>query len=170
MFIPSSLVRLVKCHQCYHQNKAVVIQRTYSALLRQRASGSFMLQLAHLSSSSRPIALRIQTRSLFFLVPRALCRAYCVSSGMSLERQTPCSVPFHPIHASCSLCCLPLPPPRRSPPLPLLSPSFLPSPARGSPPPMVSAAVARRFERSICVRIVLARYDTTRTSWMCALL
>ena len=35
---------------------------------------------------------------------------------------------------------------------------------------MVSAAVARRFERSICVRMVLARYDTTRTSWMCALL
>lgn len=77
------------------------------------------------------------------------------------------------VQASCCLCCLPLPPPRRSPPLPrlLLSPpSFWPSPARASVPPIVRAAVARRFERSICVRMVFARYETTRTSWMWALL
>ena len=66
------------------------------------------------------------------------------------------------LHASCCRCCLPWPPPR--PPLPprwrepsprcwLLSPSA----ARASPVPRVSAAVTRRLERSIWVRMVLAR-------------
>jgi hypothetical protein len=78
--------------------------------------------------------------------------------------------PIHHAHASCALCCLPLLF-LRSPPCFLSPPSFCPSPASASvPPPMVRAAVARRFERSICVRMVLARYDTTRTSWMWLLL
>jgi hypothetical protein len=58
-------------------------------------------------------------------------------------------------HASCDRCCLPLPPPLRSPPC-LRSPSLL-SAESASPVPRVRAAVARRFERSIWVRIVLAR-------------
>jgi hypothetical protein len=71
-----------------------------------------------------------------------------------------------------SLCCPPLPlPPLCPPPRWFCCPpsSFDPVPAP-SGPPIVSCAVANRLERSICVRIVLARYDTARTSWMWLLL
>ena len=60
-------------------------------------------------------------------------------------------------------------PPR--PPLPPLPPLWLSEPApfvrlppNPSPAPIVSAAVANLFERSICVRMVFAKYETTRTS------
>ena len=69
----------------------------------------------------------------------------------------------------CRFCCLPLPP--RWPCPPFWPP---PSPPAGfgtpSPGPIVKAAVANLLERSICVRIVLARYETTSTSWMWLLL
>ena len=66
---------------------------------------------------------------------------------------------------SCSLLFLP-PRPPLCPPPPLPVPSLVPFACSIPSPefPNVSAAVANLFERSICVRIEFARYDTTRTS------
>jgi hypothetical protein len=68
-------------------------------------------------------------------------------------------------------CLPPLPPRLLSPPRFWPPPSSAPGAVpNDSPVPMVSAAVARRLERSIWVRMVLARYETTRTSWIWLLL
>lgn len=89
----------------------------------------------------------------------------------SVERM---QMPLH-LHQDLS----PPPPPPRPPlpplcPPPLCPPSelapFVCPPPRPSAVPIVSAAVASLFDKSICVRIVFARYDTTSTSWMWLLL
>jgi hypothetical protein len=107
----------------------------------------------------------------FHLVSRVPCRSYL--RGALVTTPTPGSsdcLRSRRTHASCDLWFRFLPP-RPPPPCFLSPPSFCPSPpAIASPVPIVRAAVARRFERSIWVRMVFARYETTRTSWMWLLL
>lgn len=81
---------------------------------------------------------------------------------------------FNDFHSLDSMLQPPRPPlPPRCPP-PLWPPSVLVPltcpPPKPSPAPIVSAAVANLLERSICVRMVFARYETTNTSWIWSLL
>lgn len=115
------------------------------------------------SPSRNGIHLRKDSRTPYFSIARNADAMLCKGTQFA-ETGSLCSLG--------SLCCPPLPlPPRCPPPLWFCCPpsSFDAGPAV-SGPPIVSCAVASRLERSIWVRIVLARYETARTSWMWLLL
>jgi hypothetical protein len=130
----------------------------------------FVPRSRHMPRFSCPSALQ-RNADAFQHVSPVPCRSYLSSALVTTS--TPGSsdcLRSRRAHASCDLWFRFLPP-RPPPPCFLSPPSFCPSaPASASPPPIVRAAVARRFDRSIWVRMVFARYETTRTSWMWLLL
>lgn len=143
------------------------------------ASEALMLLLQMIPMRPYPLMLFSPARGRYAITPcfssiQKVMMLVMLAEESFMLRVSPRSVCVHPsIHSFLSvLFCFPprlfCPPLCGLPSPPSVAPSVAPS--AGAPDPINKAAVARRLDRSICVRMVLARYETRRTSWMWLLL